>query len=360
MNLIIGLLSLVFVVLAITIVRKSMSLTAATSDESEDEIGASEANKWNGYGFLAFLIALLSLGTWSFLHYKQYFRAEAASDIGVRTDNLFWIVMAIITLAFAITSFFLFYFAFKYRYRKGQRAFFYTDNHTLEIIWTTVPAVIMAGLVITGYLEWKKITYDAPDAKEVVTVEVTGKQFNWIFRYPGNDDNELGRYNYKLIDDNNQVGVDFSDEKSFDDIVSSELHMPKGKKVLLLIRARDVLHSVYLPDMRAKMDAVPGMQTKFWFVPTKTTEEMRYETKDPEFAYKLNCTEVCGGGHFSMAAPVVVETEAEFKKWLSDQKSLLATYPEYINRVPSKYKEKALKYAPAPAADSTSVAMTGM
>jgi cytochrome c oxidase subunit 2 len=341
------------------IVSKSLSLKSKTGSDSEatGDLGDTLANDINGYGFLAFIILVLVGGTWSFMHYKQYFMTEAASDIGVRTDYLFWVVMAIVTLSCIITVFLLCYFAFKYRYKRGQKAFYYPVNHKLEYIWTAVPAVVMAGLVFTGYLEWKAITYNPPAEEEVVTIEVTGKQFNWIFRYSGMDDNKLGNFNYKLIDDNNQVGVDFTDEKSFDDFVSTELRIPKGKKVLLKIRARDVLHSVYLPDLRVKMDAVPGMITKFWFTPTKTTEEMRYELKDPEFAYKLNCTEVCGGGHFSMAAPVVIESETEWKAWAAQQKPLLATYPEYMERVPAKYKAKAAKYVPTPEASSDSIAV---
>jgi cytochrome c oxidase subunit 2 len=158
------------------------------------------------------------------------------------------------------------------------------------------------------------------------------------------------------------MGVDFSDEASFDDVQATELHLPKGKPVLLKIRARDVLHSVFLPYQRVKMDAVPGMPTKFWFIPTKTTEEMRYELSNPEFNFLLACTEICGKGHFGMKINMVVEEEGEFKKWLSEQKPLfttaVATDPSYLKRVPEKLRAKAMRYVEAPATDSTTAAVT--
>ena len=133
----------------------------------------------------------------------------------------------------------------------------------------------------------------------------------------------------------------------------------KGKPVLFKIRARDVLHSVFVPHFRLKMDAVPGMPTRFWFVPTKTTAEMREELSqgnDPKWAevdpdtgspkwenfnYELACTEVCGKGHFSMRLIVVVDEPAEYEKWKSEQKSWLSNNPDYLSKVPSSLKELA-------------------
>jgi cytochrome c oxidase subunit II len=122
---------------------------------------------------------------------------------------------------------------------------------------------------------------------------------------------------------------------------------------LLKIKAQDVLHSVYLPYQRVKMDAVPGMPTKFWFVPNMTTDEMRYKTGNPDFNYKLNCTEVCGRGHFGMAITVFVDTPEEYAAWCKEQKPFLTQNPDYLAKVPEKLKSKAQKYIPAPAPAAT-------
>ena len=89
------------------------------------------------------------------------------------------------------------------------------------------------------------------------------------------------------------------------------------------------------------MDAVPGMPTRFWFVPTKTTEEMRAELNDPEFEYEIACTEICGRGHFSMKKVIeVVEPEA-YQKWLAEQKSFIQQNPALAEGLNSDVKELA-------------------
>jgi cytochrome c oxidase subunit II len=355
MNYIIGLLSAVFLVLAIMIVNKSMALSKGLQ-RNEEESGYSPvdgANKNNALGMLLFLV-LGSIGAaWSFKVSQPDFLPEAASEHGLKTDEMFWTSMAVITFAFFVTNALLFYFAFRYQWKKDRVATFYPVNHKLEIIWTIVPAIVMAVLVFTGWRTWSEITSQAPS--NAVVVELTGKQFNWLVRYAGNDDNKLGEYDWRLIDDNNQWGMKFDDENSFDDFTStSEIHIPKGVPVLLRIRARDVLHSVYLSYQRVKMDAVPGMPTKFWFKATKTTEEMRAELQKPDFNYKLNCTEVCGRGHFGMALTLIVDEPEDYKKWCLEQKPFLTTNPDYLAKVPEKLKAKASKYIVAPEASSDS------
>jgi cytochrome c oxidase subunit II len=134
----------------------------------------------------------------------------------------------------------------------------------------------------------------------------------------------------KLIDASNEMGIDFTDKDSHDDFMPREIHIPVNQPILFKIRARDVLHSVFAPHFRLKMDAVPGMSTKFWFIPTKTTEEMKAETNNPNFKYEVACTEVCGKGHFAMRYIIVVETEEEYNKWLKEQEPLTKTNPEFL------------------------------
>lgn len=358
MTYIIGFLIVIFLVLTILVISKMQNVLKGVNSTS-DSTGKPEGNGWNAAMFIIFLV-LGSVGfIWSYLSAENSFLPEASSIHGRRTDDLFWFSMAVLTIAFFVVNFLIFYFAWKYQYKSGKKATFYPENHKLEIIWTIVPAVVMALLVFTGWRAWSDITSDAPKDAEVF--EIMGKQFGWYVRYPGVDNKQLGNYNYKLIDNQNEMGIDLSDENAFDDFINvSELHVPVNKPVLLKIRARDVLHSVFIPHMRVKMDAVPGMPTKFWFVPDKTTAQMRADLSNPDFDYEIACTEVCGRGHFAMRLRLIVEDEASYQKWCAEQKTFLETYPEYLAKVPDNLKAKAMKYVPAQEApDSTMVQVSG-
>ena len=346
-----GLLSLVFLALAVMVFGRLTTVVKGVSTTSSEESYGGLSNKINGAMFMVFLIGGTIAATWSFIHSTQYFLPEASSEHGRRTDSLFWGSMAIVTASALLTNILLFYFAYRYQYKEGKRASYYPENHKLELIWTVVPAFVMAFMVFGGWQAWRDIMSEAPEGAQ--EVELVGKQFNWIARYPGIDNNKLGAFNYKLIDNNNEVGIDYSDEAAFDDFTGTELHIPVGKPVLIRIRARDVLHSVFIPHMRVKMDAVPGMPTRFWFNPEKTTEQMRNETGDQNFKYEIACTEVCGRGHFSMKMNLIVEDQESWKKWCAEQKPLLSSFPEYASRIPANLKAKAAKYLPT---DSTATA----
>jgi cytochrome c oxidase subunit 2 len=156
-----------------------------------------------------------------------------------------------------------------------------------------------------------------------------------------------------MIDANNEFGLDLRDKNSFDDFKSLELHLPKGKEVLLKIRAKDVIHSVFLPHFRVKMDAVPGIVTHFKFTPTLSTAEMREKTGNPNFNYEMACTEICGKGHFSMRFPVVVDEPEEYEKWMASQESWLKQNPDYLKFVPENLREAAKIKAGLPMDDAS-------
>jgi cytochrome c oxidase subunit 2 len=349
MTILIAVLAIVFIVLTFMVVSKTQSILKDLSKSEVEEseyLGAPDRyNSANGVGLFAFwLISVIGI-VWSFMVYKKDFLPEASSIHGKETDYWFWVSMIVIMIGFFIVNTFLFLFSFLYRHNKNRKVTFYTHNNNLEIIWTTVPAIVMAGLVFSGLRVWTKITSEAPANAE--QIDIMGKQFGWTVRYAGVDDNEFGKYNYKLMDDagGNPMGVDFSDPNSFDDFANaSEMHIPKGKPVLLKIRARDVLHSVFIPHMRVKMDAVPGMPTKFWFVADKSTADMRAELGKPDFNYEIACTEICGRSHFGMKLLLVVDEPADYEKWKKSQKPLLTENPDLLSKVPDNLKAKAQKY----------------
>lgn len=294
------------------------------------------ANKLHGIFFILFMI-LFFVGMFAYQQVaKKFYLPEPASLHGVETDNLFWISMLIIFVPFVLTHILIGFFTYKYQFDEKRKAFFYPDNHTLERIWTIIPAVVLVVLLFSGLKLWTSITSEAPATSEVI--EIMGKQFAWQVRYPGKD-GKLGSSNFKRIDANNEFGIKVEDVHSGDDFIPRELHFPKGKPVMLKIRARDVIHSVFLPHFRVKMDAVPGMPTTFWFTPTISTSEMREKTGNPEFNYELACTEVCGRGHFAMRFLVVVDEPAEYVKWFASQQSWKSQNEEYFATSLKKYSK---------------------
>ncbi|MCU0353190.1 MAG: cytochrome c oxidase subunit II [Cytophagales bacterium] len=333
-------------ILAILVTVFRVQLLINVSKKENETVGTS--NKVNAIIFPIFLVLGFAGAIWVSFYSDPYLLPEAQSIHGKRTDNLFWITMGVIGAVFFATHILLFWFPYKYQFKKERKATFYPHNNNLEIVWTVIPGIVLTVLVISGWWVWRDVMRDAP--KDATVVELVGKQFNWIVRYPGDKQAligqaspELGRYDYRLIDAVNEVGIDFTDANSFDDFMSTEIRIPKGKPVLLKIHARDVLHSVFMPHFRVKMDAVPGMQTRFWFVPEKTTAEMRAELNNPNFNYELACTEICGRGHFSMRTLIVVEEPEDYAKWVAAKKPFLAQNRDYLSQVPANLKEKALK-----------------
>lgn len=328
--LILGILYLIF--------RVGNLMSIAKGRKSSERV--SPKNSVHGVLFVAFMI--LSLGGFFYYSFANFHRytLPIASEHGIRTDNLFWITMAITVIAFTIISIVMFVFLYQYRYSETRKATFYPDNHYLELTWTIVPAIVLTILIIFGLTTWNDIT--SPASKDAEVIELVAQQFAWTARYPGKD-KQLGAYNYKLIDAINEFGLDLGkDKNTYDDFKSLELHLPVNKEVLLKIRAKDVLHSVFLPHFRVKMDAVPGMPTQFKFVATKTTEQMRADLNNPNFNYELACTEICGRGHFSMKMAVVVEDQESYDKWKASQEAWLKQNPDYLKNVPVELKEAAM------------------
>jgi cytochrome c oxidase subunit 2 len=304
-------------------------------------------NNTNAWLFMFFLVAGLVAFFWySFTYFGDY-TLPVASEHGVVTDGLFWTTMWVTVGSFTIIFIGLFWFTFKYRYDKNRKAAFFADNHYLELTWTIIPAIVLTLLIFKGLTAWTDIT--SPAKEDAVVIELVAQQFAWTSRYPGVKDGQLGTNNYQMIDAANEFGIDLSDKNSFDDFKSLELHLPKGREVLLKIRAKDVLHSVFLPHFRVKMDAVPGIHTTFKFTPTKSTNEMRAETGNSNFNYEMACTEICGKGHFSMKFPVYVHDSYEdYVAWMTQQESWLKQNPDYIKRVPAELREVAMIKAGLP------------
>lgn len=329
----IGVLLLILVIWMVYRIQTLISVA-----KGSDKKIATTSNKVNAMLFMVFLIGAGGLMFWYSIKEFDNYQLPIGSEHGIVTDRLFWITMAVTGFIFILTHILLFWFSYHYQYKENKRAAYYPDNNKLEVIWTLVPAVVLTVLVVSGWKAWSDITSPAPEDAHVV--ELMGYQFAWDIRYPGAD-NQLGDYDYRLTTATNSRGIDFTDKNSFDDFASQTVVIPKGEPVLFKIRARDVLHSVFAPHMRLKMDAVPGMPTRFWFVPNKTTAEMRLELGDEEFDYEIACTEVCGNGHFAMRRVIEVVEPDEYRKWMADQVPFIKRDPELVANLPAELKELA-------------------
>lgn len=329
--LLVGVAILMFVILMALVYRifTLADIAKDTSKGGERKVGS--ANALNASLFMVFFFVGFGLIFWYSMEAQKYFLPDASSAHGAAIDNLFWLTTAITFFVFFATHCLLFFFPYIYRFQESRKAYFFPHNNKLELIWTVIPAIVLTILVLSGWKVWSEVTDTVPADR--VEIEIMGKQFNWQTRYGGKD-KKIGKHNFKKIDAVNSMGLDFAaDPANMDDFMGSELRMPKGKNVLLKIRARDVLHSVFLPHFRVKMDAVPGMPTQFWFVPTKTTEEMRALTGNPEFNYELACTEICGSGHFAMKMKVVVMEAADYEKWYNEQEAWSAANKDYMESI---------------------------
>ncbi|MCC1482994.1 cytochrome c oxidase subunit II [Winogradskyella immobilis] len=315
---------------------------------SSNQVASDKDNTFNGYMMIGFLIFIYAITIASFVYLGDLpLVSNSASAHGPGLDNLMIISMILIFIVQTITQFLLHYFAFKYKGEKGRKALFYADNNTLEAIWTIIPVIVLAGLIIYGLFTWNDIM-NIDEDEDPMVIELYAQQFNWKARYSGAD-NVLGKANVRLIDIDraNILGVAEDDINAQDDVIVTELHLVVDKPVLFKMRSQDVLHSAYMPHFRAQMNCVPGMVTQFGFTPTVTTAEMRQnpdiqdkvaninelrlENREEieergqdlryEFDYLLLCNKICGKSHFNMQMKIIVETQEEYDAWMATQKT---------------------------------------
>jgi cytochrome c oxidase subunit II len=313
----------VFGILVLVRLADVAGLASKLSGES-DETEQDKDNRINGIALLVFLWGGLILMIYMIIRYNQFMLPVSASEHGVEIDKLMNINWAVLFAVFFLTQILLFTFAYKYRYNKNRRSYYFHDNNKLEAIWTIIPTIVLAALITTGLLEWNKIT-DPDKHKDGMMIQVYGKQFDWTVRYAGAD-NKLATSDFRKITDTNPLGVDSTDKAALDDmIVTSEMVLPVGVNIEMAINSRDVIHSVFLPHFRTQMNAVPGMTTRFHFKPTITTARMREITGNPAFDYVLLCNKICGVAHYNMKMKVVVVEPQEFKDWLKKEKKVFAS-----------------------------------
>ena len=262
--------------------------------------------KLQGLLFGLAILALVVLATYFFT--KPWLPA-LASDRGA-IDSAILASVLVTGAVFIGTHMLLAYASWRYADREGAQAAHWHDNARLEWAWTSTTAVIMFIFLFNALGLWNRIV-NAEPPKDALLVEVTGQQFRWVFRYPG-EDGVLGRTDPELVDveAQNYIGLDRKSPGAADDLMSvGQMLLPVNRAVRVRIRSTDVIHSFFLPNFRVKQDAMPGMTVETWFVPRRVGR------------FEIACAEHCGANHFKMRGELEVITAAsdeEFNRKLRE------------------------------------------
>jgi cytochrome c oxidase subunit 2 len=221
-----------------------------------------------------------------------WFPSEAMSPLGKEIDGLFYLILGIVTITFIGTQYVLAWVLWQSATQDDDtKAEFSHGSHSLELIWTIVPAFVLLFIALYQMDVWMKFRVQEKfpeEAKNAPVVEVTARQFEWRMRYPAPG---------KLLQLNPQP----------DDLYAvNEMHVPVGRPVRFNLRSRDVQHSFFAPELRVKQDAVPGLMIPVWFEIPKPGK------------YDLLCAELCGWGHYKMRATIYAEPEEIYQEYLED------------------------------------------
>jgi cytochrome c oxidase subunit II len=242
------------------------------------------------------LLAVPVLGVWTFMEAEEWglWFPPMLSSYGGDIDFLFYVILWMVAVTFVGTEVLLVWLVWRYSKRDTSRALYTHGNHTLEMVWTAIPALLLIFVAFSQMKAWSTVKINFPDdgpytvAKPLM--EVYASQFDWRVRYPDAQGNFQGA---DVIE------------------VPYEITVPADTKVVFRLISRDVLHSFFVPVFRLKQDAVPGMQIPVWF-----------EATEPG-SYDLICAELCGWGHYKMAGRIRVLPKDEFDTWLAAKRDAL-------------------------------------
>lgn len=190
-------------VIAIAQLVRMYELSSKLRGRREEDI-PNRDNRLNATLLLVFMFAFFASVLYLFVEYGFTGRGEAASVHGKQTDWLLDLNLWIIIAVFFLTNTLLFGFAFKYVRKPGVKAYWFPHDNRLELVWTVVPAIVLAVIIILGLKSWNEQTDNA--SKEAIRIELFSKQFDWTVRMSG-DDNTLGYFDYKLTNDNNPLAL---------------------------------------------------------------------------------------------------------------------------------------------------------
>lgn len=263
---------------------------------------------------VAILLVVIALASVLFHVLSPWWLTPLASHWD-QMDATLIITLWISAIVFVAIILFIAYAVVRFRYRPERRAAYEPENKKLEWWLIGLTSVGIVAMLVPGLYVWAKFI-DIP--KDALTLEAVGQQWQWSFRFPG-EDGKFGSVDTTFISVENPFGLHSGNPFGQDDVLvqGSEVHLPLGRPVKVLLRAKDVVHDFYVPHFRVKMDALPGMVSRLWFTPTQTGR------------FEVACAEYCGMGHHTMRGLVVVEEDAAFQPWLQAQ----PTFAQSMNKV---------------------------
>lgn len=231
------------------------------------------------------------------------------SQHGAGLDTLTWYIHALMFVLFVGWAGYFIHALIKFRASKNPKAdHIGVQNHLST--WVEVGVAITEGVLLIGFAVplWASSVEKFPAEKESVVIRVTGRQFNWMARYPGTN-GIFGKQDLKFITGENGLGLDPSDPNGKDDVLTqnSEVAVPVNTNVIVHLSSMDVIHSFKVFPMRVNQDAIPGMSIPIHFYPTRVGN------------YPINCAQLCGAGHASMKGVLKVLSQADYDKWLAQK-----------------------------------------
>ncbi|HEX8847878.1 MAG TPA: cytochrome c oxidase subunit II [Pyrinomonadaceae bacterium] len=282
---------------------------------------------------LAVLIWLLTLAS-VVLFFSGWWFPVTIAEHGPRIDQQFLITIVVVGIAFVAAQIGLGYMVWRYganKQNRSERATYTHGNNRLEVIWTVVTAAIFIGLAVMGQRVWAQLHFNQAPAN-AFRIRVLAQQFEWSFHYPG-PDGKFGPTDPKFIneEEQNTVGLNKSDPSSQDDLIAKQLIVPAGRPVELILRAKDVTHSFWVPQLRFKQDLVPGMEIPVHFL----------VMPDKAGRYQIACAELCGMNHYKMQSEMLALPEAEFnelvnmpRKTIEERAAVSKKIQDFIGKYP--------------------------
>ncbi len=263
------------------------------------------------WSLLFLMVPVLGVASFVVAPWYKHWLPHDISQTGHVIDHLFYFILWLTGAVFVVTEVVLFWFLWRYDGQGTRKPVKYTHgSHSLEIVWTIIPSAVLLFIAIYQMNAWAAAKIDNPAAGPdgifgtaddmAPTLEVTGRQFEWRLRYPVPEE-----IRHKALA---REGVAESSQDPIKHLyVVNELHLPVNEEILIDLKSADVLHSFFLPNVRVKQDAVPGMKIPVWF---RVTEIGKYD---------LVCAELCGWGHYKMKGRLTVESREDFNKWLEQK-----------------------------------------
>jgi cytochrome c oxidase subunit 2 len=275
---------------------------------------------------MAVVLVLLVVGSVLFHYLSPWYFTPIASNWGTIDDTVsitFWVT----GFVFVVVNLFMAYCVLRYRHGNTKSAHYEPENKKLEGWLVLLTSVGVAAMLTPGLFAWAKFI-DVP--KDAGVFEVVARQWNFNYRFPG-EDGVLGTVDARFVSDSNPFGINPDDPHGRDDVLvaTQELHLPVGKSVKVELRSIDVLHDFTVPQFRSKMNMAPGLVTYVWFTPIRTG------------TFDAFCEQLCGIAHYAMRGTVVVEEESAFQKW----KAGFPTFAQTLAEAPGDATAGAPLYA---------------